>query len=178
LKIQTDARERLSVLLAANSDYPWFKAMTELERGMEALKVDVETVQETVTKAIVSIDEDTEAPEENKIKYQDEIVKIHGEMRLPWMTEKTLIAEAHSAAVNLNTHGGMPQTLQGSREGSGQATPSLGRYKAWRGDKSCQPKLLASDIQPVEWKRWRASMEGYLGAGTETGASPGTATTR
>jgi hypothetical protein len=125
-----------------------------------------------VSKAIVSIDADLDALEVSKVKYQDEIVDIQCEMQLAWNAEKILIAEAHSTAASFNMYGGMPQPQQGSREGSGQATPSLGRYKAWRGDKLCQPKLLTADIQPSKLKRWRASMEGYLGVGTETGASP------
>jgi hypothetical protein len=150
------ARKRLEAELIRNADYPLLKAMAELEQGMEDLRLDVEVAPETVNKAIAEIHAN-EAADGNKLKFYDEIVDFHEEMKLVYRAERILIAEAHSKAASYNRYGDMPQPHQeqgGSRDRSGLATPFLTpeviRSKAWRGDKSCQPKVLAADIQPVE----------------------------
>jgi hypothetical protein len=45
------------------------KDLTELKRGMEDLRVDVEVAQETVNEAIAEIDADEAAPDANKLKF-------------------------------------------------------------------------------------------------------------
>jgi hypothetical protein len=71
---------------------------------MVALKVEVEIAHETVTKAIVGIEADTDALDTNKLKFHNNIVDIHGEMKFAWNEKRIRIAEAHSKAASYNMY--------------------------------------------------------------------------